>query len=280
MLGFGWTFGLIAIISNVAIFAWIFTILGSGQGVLILFFVILIRKDIRLSILRAFNLKDKFLLLFRKITSQFTGQTTAAPPPVPEVDFSIEPTHSRFVSYHGKDPYAQRMLSRASGSELKIGDQITTQRQLLQTKHEFDFELDQLQIGLVNFAKAVADISDTPTTPYDPPSQVLNQKPDEIPTLKPGVDRPRARKELQVFPQILKGDLKESFLSKDKSTLFPLIESELSMTNYTQTETFKTVLSSQDDLTALSTTDSLRILTSQLDDLLTSFDTLNTLPKI
>ena len=280
VLGFGWTFGLIAIISHVAIFAWIFTILGSGQGVLILFLVILITKDIRLSILRSLNLKAKLSSLSSKITSQFTRQTTAAPPPFPEVDFSIEPTNSRFVIYHGKDSYTQRVLSRGSGSELKVGDRIATQRQLLQTKHEFDFELDQLQIGLVNFAKAVADISDTPTTPYDPPSQVSNQKPDEIPTLKPGVDRSLTRKEIQVLPQILKGDLKESFLSKDKGTLFPLIDSELSMTNYTQTETVKTVLSSQDDLTALVTTDSLRIMTSQLDDLLTSFETLNTSPKI
>ena len=79
VLGFGWTFGLFAIISHVAIFAWIFTILGSGQGVLILFFVILIRKDIRLSILRALNLKAKLSSLSSKITSQFTRQTTAAP---------------------------------------------------------------------------------------------------------------------------------------------------------------------------------------------------------
>ena len=79
VLGFGWTFGLIAIISNVAIFAWIFTILGSGQGVLILFLVILIRKDIRLSILRSLNLKAKLSSLSSKITSQFTRLTTAAP---------------------------------------------------------------------------------------------------------------------------------------------------------------------------------------------------------
>ena len=79
VLGFGWTFGLIAIISHVAVFAWIFTILGSGQGILILFFVLLIRKDIRLSILRALNLKAKLSSLSSKITSQLTRQTTAAP---------------------------------------------------------------------------------------------------------------------------------------------------------------------------------------------------------
>ena len=102
MLGFGWTFGLFAIISHVAIF----TILGSGQGVLILFFVILIRKDIRLSILGALNLKAKLSSLSSKITNQFTKHATAAPPSVPELDAAIEPTQSRFVIYYGKDPYA------------------------------------------------------------------------------------------------------------------------------------------------------------------------------
>lgn len=77
VLGFGWAFGLFAVISHVAVFAWIFTILGSGQGIFILFFVILIRKDIRTSILRALNLKSKFSSLSTKITSQFTKQTTA-----------------------------------------------------------------------------------------------------------------------------------------------------------------------------------------------------------
>ena len=78
VLGFGWSFGLFAVISHVAVFAWIFTILGSGQGVFILFFVVLIRKDIRTSILRALNLKSKFSYLSTKITSQFTRPTTSS----------------------------------------------------------------------------------------------------------------------------------------------------------------------------------------------------------
>ena len=78
LLAFGWSFGLFAVISHLAVFAWIFTILGSGQGVFILFFVLLIRNDIRTNMLRALNLKSKFSSLSTKITSQFTGQTTSA----------------------------------------------------------------------------------------------------------------------------------------------------------------------------------------------------------
>ena len=75
VLGFGWTFGLLAISTNLAVFAWIFTILGSSQGLIILTCVLLIRKDIQRSIMDALNLKAKFDTISSRISSQLTQQT-------------------------------------------------------------------------------------------------------------------------------------------------------------------------------------------------------------
>ena len=76
VLVFGWTFGLLAIYFNTAVFAWVFTILCAFQGILFLFFVLLIRRDIQQSIIRALNLKATFLTIQSRISSQFLSPST------------------------------------------------------------------------------------------------------------------------------------------------------------------------------------------------------------
>ena len=100
VLGFGWTFGLIAISSNLAVFAWIFTILGSSQGLIILFFVLLIRRDIQQSIVSALNLKAKLHTISSRISSQFTQQTAEKATVVthPQSDWKLpEVTSDSFI---------------------------------------------------------------------------------------------------------------------------------------------------------------------------------------
>ena len=70
VLGFGWTFGLLAIYFNTAVFAWVFTILCAFQGIIFLIFVLLIRLDIQQSIVNALNLKATFLTMQSKISSK------------------------------------------------------------------------------------------------------------------------------------------------------------------------------------------------------------------
>ena len=76
VLGFGWTFGLLAIYFNTAVFAWVFTILCAFQGILFLFFVLLLRRDIQQSIIRALNLKATFLTIQSRISTQFLSPST------------------------------------------------------------------------------------------------------------------------------------------------------------------------------------------------------------
>ena len=77
VLVFGWTFGLLAIYFNTAVFAWMFTILCAFQGILILFFVLLIRRDIQQSIVNALNLRAVFLTMLSRISSQFSKTVTS-----------------------------------------------------------------------------------------------------------------------------------------------------------------------------------------------------------
>ena len=70
VLGFGWTFGLLAIYFSTAVFAWVFTILCAFQGILFPNFVLLIRLDIQQSNVNALNLKATFLTIQSKISTQ------------------------------------------------------------------------------------------------------------------------------------------------------------------------------------------------------------------
>ena len=63
VLGFGWAFGLLAVYFNRVVFAWMFTILCSFQGLSILIFVLLLRRDIQKSIVKKLNLKSHFSTL-------------------------------------------------------------------------------------------------------------------------------------------------------------------------------------------------------------------------
>ncbi|KAI6649606.1 hypothetical protein LOD99_6610 [Oopsacas minuta] len=105
VLGFGWSFGLLAIYFNTVVFAWLFTILCAFQGILYLFFVLLIRRDIQRSIVSALNLKSKYLTMHSRISSYYsrpvstkgttfdTKQTLVFehPMPTPELDLETPP---------------------------------------------------------------------------------------------------------------------------------------------------------------------------------------------
>ena len=77
VLGFGWTFGLLAIYFNTVIFAWIFTVLCAFQGVFFLFFVILIRRDIQKSIVSKLDIRTTLSKIISRITSQFSIPVTS-----------------------------------------------------------------------------------------------------------------------------------------------------------------------------------------------------------
>ena len=351
VLGFGWTFGLIAIISHVAVFAWIFTILGSGQGILILFFVVLIRKDIRLSILRALNLKAKLSSLSSKITSQLTRQTTAAPfywnlarmlengmltrstlemakqqgliSPIVEIDDLIsyleekpwetkanvpsldewelqylrpqlvpdsEPEKAglppifeitqlmAFLQERAKEEKSRRAIAAdISLAELNTAPGYTHSRYFIYQGNDpfspkvfnnFEIpELNELEKGLVEFEEAIANISDKPIVRS--PKQVIELKPDKLPTLKSVKDHQQNKNELPL--QILKRD---SIAVANDTDDF-IASSLLRLVNSNLTET--TTLSEQDPADQIDTLD---MLISQIDDVLTDFDGINPFSRI
>ena len=72
VLGFGWSFGLLAIYFNTTVFAWLFTIFCAFQGILFLFLVLLLRRDIQRSIVSLLNLKSKYLTMHSRISSYYS----------------------------------------------------------------------------------------------------------------------------------------------------------------------------------------------------------------
>ena len=73
LLGFGWTFGLLAVNSNFAVFSWIFTILGSSQGFFFLVFVLLLRQDVQNSIITTLKLKTKLDTVLSQLSQSRYG---------------------------------------------------------------------------------------------------------------------------------------------------------------------------------------------------------------
>ena len=73
LLGFGWTFGLLAVNSNLAVFSWIFTILGSSQGFFFLVFVLLLRQDVQNSIITTLKLKTKLDTVLSQLSQSRYG---------------------------------------------------------------------------------------------------------------------------------------------------------------------------------------------------------------
>ena len=76
LLGLGWLFGLLAINSQLTVFAWLFTILGSSQGFFFLIFVVLSRKDMQNAIITTLGLKSKL----DTVLSQFSSQSRFGSP--------------------------------------------------------------------------------------------------------------------------------------------------------------------------------------------------------
>ena len=72
VLGFGWSFGILAIYFNTTVFAWLFTIFCAFQGILFLFLVLLLRRDIQRSIVNLLNLKSKYLTLHSTLSSYYS----------------------------------------------------------------------------------------------------------------------------------------------------------------------------------------------------------------
>ena len=72
VLGFGWSFGLLAIYFNTTVFAWMFTIFSAFQGILFLFLVLLLRRDIQRYIVNLLNFKSKYLTLHSRISSYYS----------------------------------------------------------------------------------------------------------------------------------------------------------------------------------------------------------------
>ena len=97
VLGFGWCFGLLAIYFNTVIFAWLFTILCAFQGILFLFFVLLIRRDIQQSIVNALNLRAVFLTMLSRISSQFSKTVTSKESRSPTKQLDISKSKQKYM---------------------------------------------------------------------------------------------------------------------------------------------------------------------------------------